>query len=108
VKHALSIGACATLALLLQVTGPSDDAFPSRILAVGGADCNSSDHITFDCVELAGKIGACSNTTVASANQQTCMDEVTSSKTICTENLCQNETKDQGSSGTCKKINCGG
>lgn len=106
-KHFAGIFLSAALALAAGAIGPADaDVAP---YVVGGADCNHSDIVTHDCVEINGRPTPCVNVSIGAAVIQTCLDELTTSATVCTQNNCQNATKDKENKplSGCTKKNCG-
>lgn len=89
--HVSAVLACAALAFALESVGPVDAQLTRYV--VGGADCNHSDHVEFDCVEINGRTEDCNNPMVGADTVQQCKDEIVESRVVCTETNCQNETK---------------
>jgi hypothetical protein len=112
-SHVASVVLCTGLAFSLGSLGPADVSLARYILEfAGGTNCNASDSVTHDCVELQGHSGNCANVEVGADTVQTCKDEYTISTTVCTENLCENVTKDKLAtdnlpSDACTKQGCG-
>jgi hypothetical protein len=104
---------CATvvcflsLALALSLMGPTDGQM--ALYAVGGAECNhsSSSLITYDCEEINGRTDSCGNTQIVTDPVPTCKDIFVEPTTVCTENNCQQVTKNAQRNSSCTKVGCG-
>jgi len=102
--HIIGVASCAALAFAIQSLGPRDESLAAHV--VGGVNCNHSDYVTFDCVEINGRTVACRNVQVGAEDVQSCLDILVESQTICTQNNCENVTKDKRLPDDCTKVNC--
>jgi hypothetical protein len=103
--HLAGVVFCLVLAFAIASLGPADASL--AIYAVGGLEnCNHSDLVQFDCVEINGRVDPCNNIAIGAANVQACKDEIVESTTICTQNNCQNVTKDKKKSDDCTTQGC--
>lgn len=102
----VGVGICLAVALAIQSVGPVDASL--AVYVVGGADCNASDTQTWDCVEINGRVTPCSNVIIGADDVQVCLDTHVESQVICTQNNCENVTKDRKSGSTCTTQGCGG
>jgi hypothetical protein len=95
---------CSALAFTIRSIGPADASL--AVYVFGGEDCNHSDTVMHDCVEINGRTTSCGLVAIGADSVQACRDMLVDSTTICTDNNCQNETKDKKKPPGCNKVGC--